>query len=363
MTDKDHHEIIFIRKSHGDDEEGHHGGVWKLAFADFMTAMMAFFLVMWLINSASKETKTALVQYFNPVQLVDSNPAHKGLRDPQSAGQGKSVEAAPIDTRGAVAANTRESGAPQQEAALLYDPIATLDQIAGKPPRETTFGDPFDRNPSGTGYVDTPVEEGAAVDNAARAPVPDDRDAKPAPSTPTKDSKSSLQPPRAAELAARDTKLDTSVPILRSSLEKIVRAEAASSRSAPRFEVAETPEGVLISLTDDANFSMFAVGSVEPRPQAVRVIAQIGRILAKQSGDIELRGHTDARSYKSQTYDNWRLSSDRANMAYYMLARGGLPEKRVVKIAGYADRQLKISKEPLAAVNRRIEILLRRVDR
>ncbi|KAB2854384.1 MAG: PadR family transcriptional regulator [Sphingopyxis terrae] len=55
-----------------------------------------------------------------------------------------------------------------------------------------------------------------------------------------------------------------------------------------------------------------------------------------------------------------QLSAARAHMAYYMLVRGGLAEKRVVKIAGYADRLLKSSKDPLAAVNRRIEILLKR---
>jgi len=67
MSNEGFNEQIIIRKRRGDDDEGHHGGVWKLAFADFMTAMMAFFLVMWLINSTSKETKAAIVQYFNPV--------------------------------------------------------------------------------------------------------------------------------------------------------------------------------------------------------------------------------------------------------------------------------------------------------
>ena len=56
-------------------------------------------------------------------------------------------------------------------------------------------------------------------------------------------------------------------------------------------------------------------------------------------GEIVVRGHTDARPYRSATYDNWRLSSARAQMAYYMLIRGGLPEKRFERIEGYADRR------------------------
>jgi chemotaxis protein MotB len=51
-------ELLIIRRSSGGEEGGHHGGVWKIAYADFMTAMMAFFLVMWLINSTDKKTLT-----------------------------------------------------------------------------------------------------------------------------------------------------------------------------------------------------------------------------------------------------------------------------------------------------------------
>ena len=72
-----------------------------------------------------------------------------------------------------------------------------------------------------------------------------------------------------------------------------------------------------------------------------------------------MRGHTDGRPYRSATYDNWRLSSARAQMAYYMLIRGGLAEKQFERVEGYADHHLKDSFHPLAAENRRIEILVR----
>ena len=54
--------IIVKKKSHG---HGHHGGGWKVALADFMTAMMAFFLLMWLLGSTSKEEQKAISGYFN----------------------------------------------------------------------------------------------------------------------------------------------------------------------------------------------------------------------------------------------------------------------------------------------------------
>src|ERR1700741_1446701 len=75
------HEIIIVRRGHDDHDEGHHGGVWKIAFADFMTDMMCFFLVMWLINAANEQTKAAVASYFNPVKLIDRNSSPKGLAD------------------------------------------------------------------------------------------------------------------------------------------------------------------------------------------------------------------------------------------------------------------------------------------
>lgn len=51
----------------------HHGGAWKVAYADFMTAMMAFFLLMWLLNMAPQETKEQLADYFDPGMPLASN--------------------------------------------------------------------------------------------------------------------------------------------------------------------------------------------------------------------------------------------------------------------------------------------------
>ena len=55
-----HGEIVIVKRGGGGHDDGHHGGVWKIAFADFMTAMMAFFLVMWLINASNEKTKKAV---------------------------------------------------------------------------------------------------------------------------------------------------------------------------------------------------------------------------------------------------------------------------------------------------------------
>jgi len=139
-------------------------------------------------------------------------------------------------------------------------------------------------------------------------------------------------------------------------------AEALSDIKAgagPVAEVRQVEEGLLISLTDDASFGMFAVGSAEPRPELIRVIDKIGPLLTKRQGMIIVRGHTDNRPYKSDTYDNWRLSTARAQMAYYMLVRSGVDAQRIEHVEGYADRRPKLPNDPAAAQNRRIEILIR----
>ena len=85
MSDIEPAEIVIVRRRAHAGEEGHHGGVWKIAFADFMTAMMAFFLVLWIVNSTSKETRSSVARYFNPVKLAETSPARKGLQDPKEA--------------------------------------------------------------------------------------------------------------------------------------------------------------------------------------------------------------------------------------------------------------------------------------
>ena len=57
---------------------GHHGGAWKVAYADFVTAMMAFFLVMWLINATTEDQRKGLADYFSPTNLMSHNSSGTG---------------------------------------------------------------------------------------------------------------------------------------------------------------------------------------------------------------------------------------------------------------------------------------------
>lgn len=57
----------------------HHGGAWKIAYADFVTAMMAFFLLMWLVSMTTQEQKVGLAEYFAPAALSPSNSGAGGM--------------------------------------------------------------------------------------------------------------------------------------------------------------------------------------------------------------------------------------------------------------------------------------------
>ena len=151
-----------------------------------------------------------------------------------------------------------------------------------------------------------------------------------------------------------------SVPSEANKLQAAISAAVSSLGAArPVAEVRETNEGLLINLTDDVNYGMFATGSAEPTPGLVRALDRITPLISQRRGQVIVRGHTDDRAYRSSEYDNWRLSTARAHMAYHMLVRGGLDAQRIERIEGYADRRPKNPNDPSAAQNRRIELLLR----
>ena len=72
-------QTILIKKIKKVQGGGHHGGAWKVAYADFVTAMMAFFLLMWLINTTSPEQKKGIADYFAPASVSPSTSGSGGI--------------------------------------------------------------------------------------------------------------------------------------------------------------------------------------------------------------------------------------------------------------------------------------------
>ena len=94
---------------------GHHGGAWKVAYADFVTAMMAFFLLMWLINTTSPEQKRGIADYFAPASVSRSEQGSNGLLggtafEEEGARASGTASRAPASANGADSNTQNQSG-------------------------------------------------------------------------------------------------------------------------------------------------------------------------------------------------------------------------------------------------------------
>ncbi|WP_099863975.1 MotB family protein [Pararhizobium haloflavum] len=402
-------EIVIVRRGRESEGEGHHGGVWKIAYADFMTAMMAFFLVMWLVNATNEETKASVASYFNPIKLMDEKPADRNISDDGTASEGITDRPA-ADTQGegtsdgasAEQGNDQNATAGEKEsyseADYFENPYAVLAEIAMETGQQTNISDAGEGGAQQSG-----PSTGASGGEAYRDPFDPDfwsQAAAPEPTLdPVSDTQAMLSPEALAEDQPESEEPEPAAPVAEAAepvpapAEETAAAEAAppaepaidpadlaaeraaADAAALREEIAEAlggangrlaegldvqpaEGGVLISLTDEGEDSMFNVGSAVPRREMVLAMEEIGGLLADRQGAVVIRGHTDARPFTGEGNDNWRLSTDRAHSAYYMLVRGGLAEERIVQVSGFADRRLKLPDDPFASANRRIEILV-----
>ena len=71
--------VLIVKKKGGHGDHGHHGGAWKVAYADFVTAMMAFFLLLWLLNVTTEDQKLGIANYFMPDSISRSNSGGGGV--------------------------------------------------------------------------------------------------------------------------------------------------------------------------------------------------------------------------------------------------------------------------------------------
>ncbi|MFM0395678.1 flagellar motor protein MotB [Paraburkholderia phytofirmans] len=124
--------VIVRRSRKGGDHAGHHGGAWKIAYADFVTAMMAFFLLMWLLGSTSKFDKQGIEDYFNtPLSsLLGGNEGTAAARPSVVQGGGRDIS----DTRPAVGKKSQSEPTPPAAATPSVTPFdaARLEQLKAK---------------------------------------------------------------------------------------------------------------------------------------------------------------------------------------------------------------------------------------
>jgi chemotaxis protein MotB len=301
MAAKDQRPIIIVkRKKKG--VEGHHGGAWKVAYADFVTAMMAFFLVMWLVTAVSKDKRAAIFEYFkNP--SMESGKSVKPA--PGQMGPG-GASTSPINLGGGLdAMRTASTRRPDIGAAPN---LPTREQIA----------DPnFDQS-----HLTKAQTEAQAREQVA---------------------------------AAEHKKLET----LMEELKEAVSKSQALEPFKDQLLLDITPEGIRIQIVDAQNRPMFDVGSARLRDYTQSILHELTPYLSSVPNRISITGHTDIRPYPGQGgYSNWELSADRANAARRALVLAGLPDEKIARVVGLSSSVLFDKQDPQSPINRRISIVI-----
>lgn len=253
---------------------GHHGGAWKVAYADFVTAMMAFFLLLWILGATTEKQRRGIADYFTPT-LVKTKQG--------SAGSGQGVLGG--------ASLTQVDNYPFK-AGQTGTKTLTI-------PRDATGG---------------PKEGGSRIKRSSRA---------------------------------------------KEALEKKLASSERLRHLARQVRMVDTTQGVRIDMVDDADFSMFRLGTTILTPQAVELLSAIAQAIGPTGGPLTIRGHTDALPYKQGIAgNNWSLSAGRAEATRQQLIRDAVDGARFKRIEGVADTELLIPADPHDPRNRRISITL-----
>lgn len=130
---------VIIKRKKAGDGHGHHGGAWKVAYADFVTAMMAFFLLMWLLNATTEKQRKGIADYFNPTVPVNrvsggGDGAFGGdnlFSEEMLAQSGTGASATqPTDERQAMGVSGSDDAAAEQKALEQLD--AALKAVGGE---------------------------------------------------------------------------------------------------------------------------------------------------------------------------------------------------------------------------------------
>lgn len=124
------------------------------------------------------------------------------------------------------------------------------------------------------------------------------------------------------------------------------------------LEMEIVPQGLRVLIKDDQNRSMFERGSAKIIPFFGKLLVSLAPVFDSLDNKIIITGHTDAMQYKSDLYNNWNLSGDRALSARRALEQAGMPADKVMQVSAMADQMLLDSKDPNGAENRRIEIMV-----
>jgi chemotaxis protein MotB len=283
---------IIKKKAHGS-----HGGAWKIAYADFVTAMMSFFLIMWLINSLSLEQKKGIADYFAPtITIIDKKPSGEGML------AGKNAMGAGMTDMTGTLSDEIEGSDPQKVPPMNSEKVITGENIGGK--KDNKVGETEKKN-------------------------------------------------------KLEADLSKQLLELQQQIKKQIESNQNIKALSEQIEFSITSEGLNINITDRGNKSMFPPGSSEMYDYMRTILEEVTKVIKNAPNQISITGHTDAIPYtNNQKYSNWELSADRANAIRRTLEDSGLSKEKIEYVRGSGAKNLLNKNDPTASENRRITVTL-----
>jgi chemotaxis protein MotB len=294
MSDDTQQPIVVKRIKKGGG--GHHGGAWKIAYADFVTAMMAFFLLMWLLGSTAQGDLEGIAEFFqNPLKVAMSGGSGSGDSSSILKGGGEDLS---------------RSVGQVKRGEVEGKKAVNLDAAKGNVPAEPVKGT----------EADPKAELKAHAERQERARLMD----------------------------------------LKGQLEALVEASPSLRPFKDQLLLDITPDGLRIQIVDEKNRPMFDAASDQLKPYTRALLQEIGRALNGVDNRISLSGHTDASQYAGgqRGFSNWELSANRANASRRELVAGGLDAAKVIRVVGLAETIPLKADDPADPINRRISIVV-----
>ena len=288
---------IIVKKIMDDGHGGAHGGAWKIALADMMTAMMAFFLLMWLLGASNADQRKSIADYFRPTS--HSNVTMGKLAGSDGMLGGRSV----------------------------IDPD----------------GFPFSAKQTAAMERVTPRSQGGPTEND------------PAPNAQERNNPEALTEAEKKQIAEQKDKADFD------KLEKEVKESLAKNprleNLTEQVKFVREKEGLRIEIIDKADFAMFGLGTTQLTPKAQVLLNEVAKSMTKMDNKLAIRGHTDSVAFaNTDGRNNWSLSAERAEETRKIIGKKGVPESRFAKIEGVSDSAPYNPNDPKDPRNRRISI-------
>jgi chemotaxis protein MotB len=322
---------------------GHHGGAWKVAYADFVTAMMAFFLLLWLLNVTTDVERKGIAEYFAPANVA-----------PSATGAGSVFGGKTMTAPGAMINDST--------------PIGTSKSIPQPDESEEDR-----REDPGSGQPLGPLQEKGDVKSSTEAekggtsleeisPKLAEIISKPTQLESKPESMAQNPNPQAVPKSSEDLKKQEEVAFenAEKALREAIRA-AGMADLEKNLIIDSTPEGLRIQIVDREGYSLFSAGSAILAGRSRQLVSLVGMVLTRLPNKLSITGHTDNTPFPpASRRNNWQLSTERASSSLETMLASGITSDRVNTIAGKADREPLLTSDPANPQNRRISIVLLR---